>query len=231
MRDEERDVSLRLRYSGIYAQCMCWQLASVVCDLDWGSNAYQLVEDAAVEGHLGLAALEEVVVVVLEAVGVGLELVEAVGVDILDTIARTISVSCNAHSLRATESAIRFFLKALRARYIHTSSAARHLAPLLQALNLPAAISLVLALHEIVVESLAAVANEVRRAGQECRSGTNLLHLGDVVRHGGGVHEDMLVEPVGRGIARLVLVLARWNSMERVIDGGGRHTEGLAEPL
>jgi hypothetical protein len=199
--------------------------------MDWGSDAYQLVEDAAVEGHLGLAALEEVVVVILEAVSVGLELVEAVGVDILDTVVRTISVSCSAYPLRVTESAIRFFPNTLRAKYIHASSAARHLAPLLQALDLPAAISLVLALHEIVVESLAAVANEVRRTAQECRGGANLLHLGDVVRHGGGVHEDMLVEPVGRGIARLVLVLARRNSMEGDIDAGGKHTEGLAEPL
>lgn len=229
MRDEERMVSLR--YLDIYAQRMCWLLASVGWDVDWGSNAYQLVEDAAVERYLGLAALEEVVVVVLEAVGVSLELVEAVGVDILDTVARTISVSCLVYSLRVPKSAIRFFFQTRRRKYIHASSAARHLAPLLQALNLPAAISLVLALHEIVVESLAAVANEIRRAGQECRGGTNLLHLGDVVRHGGGVHEDMLVEPVGRGIARLVLVLARRNSMEGVIDGAGKHTEDLAEPL
>jgi hypothetical protein len=210
---------------------MCWLLASVVCVIDWGSIAYQLVEDAVVEGHLGLTALEEIVVVVLKAVGVGLELIEAVGVDILDTVARTISVSCPAYSLRVIESAIRFFPKTLRAKYIHASSTARHLAPLLQALDLPAAISLVLALHEIVVKCLAAVANEVRRAGQESRGGANLLHLGDVVRHGGGVHEDMLVEPVGRGIARLVLVLARRESMEGVINGRGKHTEGLAGPL
>lgn len=90
---------------------MCWLIASVVCDMDWGSNAYQLVEDAVVEGHLGLAALEEVVVVVLEAVGVGLELVEAVGVDILDTVARTISVSWPAYFLRVPESTIQFFPK------------------------------------------------------------------------------------------------------------------------
>lgn len=84
---------------------------------------------------------------------------------------------------------------------IHASSAARHLAPLLQALNLSAAVGLVLALHEIVIEGLAAVADEVRRTGQIGRSGSNLLHLGDVIRHGCGVHEDMLVESDRRGIA------------------------------
>lgn len=49
-------------------------------------DAYQFLEDAAVEGLLGLAALEKVVVVVLEAVPVFLELLQAVGVDVLDTV-------------------------------------------------------------------------------------------------------------------------------------------------
>lgn len=73
---------------------MCCLVASAAWCIDCGNQrgAYQLVEDAAVQRHLGLAALEEVVVVVLEAVGVGLELVEAVGVDVLDTIAE--SVNC-----------------------------------------------------------------------------------------------------------------------------------------
>jgi hypothetical protein len=75
---------------------MCCKLASAARCIDWGSNSYQLVEDAVVQGHLSLAALEEVVVVVLEAVGVSLELVEAVGVNVLDTVRR--SVSCPAHT-------------------------------------------------------------------------------------------------------------------------------------
>lgn len=111
------------------------------------------------------------------------------------------------------------FPKTRRVNNIHTSSAARHLAPLLQAFDLPAAVGLVLALHEIVIESLAAVADEVRRAGQICRGGTNLLHLGDVVRHGGGVDEDMLVEPDRQGTVWLVLVLAQRDSREAVIEG------------
>lgn len=78
--------------------------------------------------------------------------------------------------------------------HIHTGSAARHLAPLLQALDLPAPVRLVLALHVVVVEGLAAVADEVGCAHQGCGCGADLLHLGDVLRHGRGVHEDMLVE-------------------------------------
>ena len=76
-------------------RCLCCLVTSAACSTDCGKirgGAYQLVEDAAVQRHLSLAALEEVVVVVLEAVGVGLELVEAVGVDVLDTIAE--SVNC-----------------------------------------------------------------------------------------------------------------------------------------
>lgn len=209
---------------------MCCKLASVARCIDLESNSYQLVKDAVVQGHLSLAALEEVVVVVLEAVSVSLELVEAVGVNVLDAVRR--SVSCPAHSPQVTGSAIPIpFPTHSGKKYIHASSAARHLAPLLQAIELPAAIRLVLALHVIVIECLAAVANEVRRTRQECRGSANLLHLGDVVRHGGGVHEDMLVEPVGRGIARLVLVPARRSRVEQVIGGGYEHTGGLAEPL
>lgn len=46
---------------------------------------YQLVKNAAVELLLGPAALEKVVVVVLEALPVRGELLQAVGVDVLDT--------------------------------------------------------------------------------------------------------------------------------------------------
>lgn len=47
---------------------------------------YQLIKNTLVEVHLGSAALEHVVVVVLEALPVSLELRQAVGVDILDTM-------------------------------------------------------------------------------------------------------------------------------------------------
>lgn len=47
--------------------------------------SYQFIKDAAVERNFGPAALPQLVVVVLEALPVGLELVEAVGVDVLDT--------------------------------------------------------------------------------------------------------------------------------------------------
>lgn len=84
-----------------------------------------------------------------------------------------------------------------RGKNIHASSTARNLAPLLQAVNLAATVRLVLALHVVVVEGLAPVANEVGCTEQGCRCGANLLDLGDVVRHGGGVHQDMLVETGG----------------------------------
>lgn len=81
---------------------------------------------------------------------------------------------------------------------IHTSCAARHLPAFLEALDLPASVRLVLALHEVIVIGLAPVADKVGRTHQWCGCGTNLLHLGDVIRHGSGVHEDLLVEPVQR---------------------------------
>lgn len=147
---------------------MCCLLASAAYSIDWGleRSAYQLVEDAVVEGHLGLAALEEVVVVVLEAVGVSLELVEAVGVNVLDAVRERCQLA-SLLPLRQLNRQPDCFPNAHWAKYIHASSAARHLAPLLQALELSAAVALVLALHIVVVECLAAVTNEVRSTGQE----------------------------------------------------------------
>lgn len=51
------------------------------------SGAYQVCEDTFVQVELGAATLEQVVVVILETLPVGFELLEAVGVDILDPIA------------------------------------------------------------------------------------------------------------------------------------------------
>lgn len=84
---------------------------------------------------------------------------------------------------------------------VHASGTARHLPTLLQAVELPAAVGLLLALHEIVIVGLAAVSDEVGRAHKRRRCGTNFLDLGDVVGHGGGVHQDGLVEAVRGGMS------------------------------
>jgi hypothetical protein len=47
--------------------------------------SYQFVKDTVVQLHFGPATLPQLVVVVLEALPVGLELVQAVGVNVLDT--------------------------------------------------------------------------------------------------------------------------------------------------
>ena len=54
------------------------------CTKARGHISYQFIEDTVVKLHLGPAAFPELVVVVLETLPVGLELVEAVGVDVLD---------------------------------------------------------------------------------------------------------------------------------------------------
>lgn len=148
-------------------------------------GSYQFVEDTVVELHLSPAAFPEVVVVVLETLPVGLELVQAVSVDILDAM---------------TGQYLPLRLKAVsKDSNIHASGTARHLPALLQAVDLSAAIGLVLALHEVVIESLAAVSNKISCTHKRCRCGTDLLDLGDVVGHGRGVHQDSLVEAVRRG--------------------------------
>jgi hypothetical protein len=139
-------------------QCFTIETGRFVLD----DGTYQFVEDAAVQLLLGTTAVEKGLVVVLQAVDVSLELLHAVGVDVLD----------------------------------NTGSAAGNLATLLQAVEFTAAVRLVLALHVVIVESLAAGADGEGSASKECRCGTNFLDLGDVVGHRRGVHEELLVEPV-----------------------------------
>lgn len=92
---------------------------------------------------------------------------------------------------------------------IHTSGTARHLPTLLQAIDLSAAVGLVLAFHEVVIVGLAAVSNEVCCAHERCRCRTDLVDLGDMVGHGGGVHQGGLIEAVRGGISVFEVTLDR----------------------
>lgn len=83
-------------------------------------------------------------------------------------------------------------------RYVHARRAAGDLAAFLQAVKLPTAIGLVLALHKVIIIGLAAVADKVGRAQQERGCGTDLVNLGDVRRHRRRVHQQLLVESVSR---------------------------------
>lgn len=74
------------------------------------------------------------------------------------------------------------------------SSTSRHLPSLLQTIELPPSIGLLLALHVVIIEGLAPVADKVRRTGQGCRGRADFLDTGNVRRHGRGVHQDLLVE-------------------------------------
>lgn len=181
------------------------------CDTDWRLATYQLLENTLVQVHLRPAALEKVVVIVLEALPVSLELRQAVGVDILDPVIESARRSIlddvpglqkNGHDKH-------------KRRNVHASGTARDLATLLQAIELPAAIALVLALHKVIVVGLAALADKVGGTEKGCGSGAELLDLRDVVRHGRGVHEDFLVETVRRGMG-----LVRCSPAERLLRWG-----------
>lgn len=176
------------------------------CELwEWGNevdrirgHSYQFLKNAAVQCHLGLAALELVMVIVLETIGMGLELIQAVGVDVLDTVTGL------THEFSHCDSIPLGVSDCVGKLNIHTSGAASNLAPLLQTVKLPAPIGLVLALHKVIVIRLAPVPDEVGRAEEECGCGPDFFHLGNVVGHRRGVHEQMLVKPVRRGREWLV---------------------------
>lgn len=152
-------------------------------------TTHQLLKHAVVQLHLGLPAFPQVVVVVLQTLPVAIELLQAVGVDILD--AATISPA-HTHTHTYTPS----HTLTPPGRNLHSRRTPRHLPPLLQTLHLPAPIRLGLALHIVFVERLAPIPDKVRRAHQRRRRRPDLLDLGDVRGHRGGVHQDTLVEAV-----------------------------------
>lgn len=120
------------------------------------------------------------------------ERLQAVGVDVLDSAGIPIVISIHFsgdshHSMGE--------LNIEHGDNIHASRTARHLSTLLQTVQLSAPVRLVLALHEVVVVGLAAVSDKVRRAVQRRRRSTDLLHLGDVIGHGGRVDQHLLVKP------------------------------------
>lgn len=79
--------------------------------------------------------------------------------------------------------------------YVHAGCASCDFATLPQAVQLSSSVRVRLALHVVIVVSLAARSNEEARAHKRCRRSSNLLDLGNGVRERSGVHEDLLVEP------------------------------------
>ena len=79
---------------------------------------------------------------------------------------------------------------------IHTSRTTSHLPTLLHTLQLPASISLGLALHVILVKRVTPIPDEIRCAQQRRGRRSDLVDFGDVSRHRGRVHQDTLVEAV-----------------------------------
>jgi hypothetical protein len=86
--------------------------------------------------------------------------------------------------------------------HIHTSSTSCDSSALLQAFKLALARVLGLALHEIIVVRTASGANEEGSRQQRRRGGANLLDLGDVLRQGGRIDQNLLVEAVAIMLAR-----------------------------
>jgi len=115
--------------------------------------------------------------VVLKALPVGAELVEAFLVDVANA---------------AKSSA---FLSGHRIDFsLHARCTPGDLAALLHALKLSPAVGLGLAHHVVIVVGLASRADEKRGAEKGRRTGTELLDLGDVVGQRGGIDEGLLVE-------------------------------------
>lgn len=143
-------------------------------------KTHQLLKNTIVQFHLGPAAFPQVVVVVLQTLPVGSELLQAVGVDILDTAQSQHFPNHQSTSDKSVD--------------VHTSRTTSDLTTLLQTFQFPASIRLALALHVIVIECPAPISNEISCARQRRRRSSDLFDLGDIGGHRGGVHQDTLVE-------------------------------------
>lgn len=141
---------------------------------------YQVLVDALVEPPLLGAALPQLLVAVLEAEPVPAELVQAVRVDVLEPVLTALALAHPSHlppshphppsplSHKGTE-------RKEREHNIHARSAPRDPPPLLQALNLPPATRLGLALHVVIVVVAAPSADEERGREKRGRRRANLL--------------------------------------------------------
>ena len=88
----------------------------------------------------------------------------------------------------------------MKKRDSHTSRAPRHLSALAHTLDFPPAIRLRFADHVVIIEWLAASANEEGGAEQRRRADTYFGHFWHVVGEGRSVEEDLLVKSVVLGV-------------------------------
>lgn len=140
-------------------------------------GTYQLLKNALVQPPLLRPAVPELLVVVLEALPVGAELVQALLVDVGDA-----------------GNSQRFALGGRIYPFLHARGTPGDLATLLHAFQLSPAVGVGLAHHVVIVVGLASRADEEGGAEQGCRTGAELLNLGDVVGQRSGVDEGLLVE-------------------------------------
>lgn len=107
----------------------------------------------------------------------GTELVQALLVDVAD--AANCQHFCQSPVVRSS---------------LHARRTPGDLATLFHALKLSSAVRLGLAHHVVIVVGLASRADEEGGAKEGCRTGSELLDLGDVVGQRSGVDEGLLVE-------------------------------------
>lgn len=160
---------------------------------------YNLLKDTLVQLPLGRPALPELLVVVVEALPVLAELLEAGLVDVVETAKQS---NGSAHTARLDgASGDREELAGVPrgVRNIHASCAAGDSPALLQALELALAGVLGLALHVVIVVVAAAGADEERCGQEGSGAGADLIDLGDRVGQGGGIVENLLVEAAEEG--------------------------------
>lgn len=210
---------------------------------------YQIVKHALVQRPLPPPTLPELLVVVVQALPVLAELVEAGLVNVFEAVRMGIS-TMHSRSKFSTESRASArtatadwhnLLPASRPRTphpprkrtnrlggafqnLHATRTPRDLPSFSQAIHLALAVALVLAVHVVVIVGLAAGADEVTGAEQRGGRSTDLGDLWDMVGEGGSVDEDLLVESGGR--RRGMLVMERYSRSGRTAETGKQAVGG-----
>lgn len=131
--------------------------------------------------------MPQLVVVVVEALPVLLELLQAVGVDVLDPGGSVSDLPTDPNSHRIVSGS-----------NIHAPRASSDPTTLLEAFELSPARVLRLALHVVIVVVAAPGADEVGGGIERRRGDAELLDLGDRLGEGSGVDQLRLVEARGR---------------------------------
>ena len=170
----------------------------------WGT--YQFVKNASIELPFLCSTMPHLLIMIVQALPMRTELLQAILVDVVDP-------STSRHQLWSRSPIVTnplpfphglaiFYPEAVYEQaYLHAGCTSCRLSALPHAIYLTLPVGICLALHVIIVEGSTSRTDKKSSAEKGSRASADLFDLGDGVRKGCCVNEDLLVEPL-TGISR-----------------------------